>query len=181
MLAYLILNKLDFKCYVGIPRVSLEARWSKHLKNSKEGRPGHLYNAIRKHGEDVFTPVILSHASSWGELCRLEIHFINKYRSKEREFGYNLTLGGEGVVATEEIREKIRLSKTGIPCPEKVKSKIASTLKGRRVGINATPRPNLWKEARKQRRLKEREERRKLRERGLVTWGGSKKRQYQIA
>lgn len=105
--------KIEFpngKVYIGLTTTSIEQRKEEHNRNAKRGIPYHLYNALRKHNMvDTFELRVIDTADTKEELCEKEIGYIQIYRSFEKEYGYNGTLGGDGTngyVFTEEDRKK---------------------------------------------------------------------------
>jgi group I intron endonuclease len=91
---YCIRNKLNGKVYIGLTSKTIEERYKTHLKHARAKVNRRLPDAINKYGEDNFEifeleKVLLS------EIEEKEIFYIKKYRSIEKEFGYNMTLGGE--------------------------------------------------------------------------------------
>jgi hypothetical protein len=110
MIIYKITNIINNKIYIG-----------KALENKDEYMGSGIYikSAIKKHGIENFKKEILCECKEFNILNMLEIFFIGFYKSNIKEFGYNLTLGGEGgdLLADhpmkKEIYEKIRLANTG--------------------------------------------------------------------
>lgn len=92
-------------------------RWLTHINNAKNhsGECWKLYNAINKYGLCMFDFEVISEVFGSTEkelkdkLNRLEIYFINYYKSTE--WGYNLTIGGNQVVNTSETIMKISKTK----------------------------------------------------------------------
>jgi len=76
-----------------------------------------LYRAMRKYGAENFFVQTLTLANSPGELNALERFFIAKFRSFDSEIGYNLTMGGEGVVPNEATRRKLSELRKQRPSP----------------------------------------------------------------
>lgn len=90
---YRITNKLNGMVYIGQSK-NLKARWSsKGIHYSSCPR---FYNAIVKYGWDNFEREILKDNLSHEEANILEIQEIRNHKSREREFGYNIALGGNG-------------------------------------------------------------------------------------
>ena len=108
VIVYIIRNRINGKCYVGQTKKSLAARWKEHIWNVGRGLDYPIYRAIRKYGLDAFTVDVLHLAKTPNELNRMETFFIVLHQSHLKENGYNLTLGGEGLVATDEVKEKLR-------------------------------------------------------------------------
>lgn len=80
------------KVYIGITKQNPNRRW----------RNGHGYsdsvlffNAIIKYGWVNITHEILKEGISFEEANELEKYYIALYKSNQREFGYNITQGGE--------------------------------------------------------------------------------------
>jgi len=101
---------LNGKVYIGQTSRTLKQRQTEHNTKAKNGNTRALYGALRKYNMvGTFELIEIDTADTKGELCEKEIGYILMYRSIEREYGYNRTIGGEGVkgyVYTEEEREK---------------------------------------------------------------------------
>ena len=108
MLIYAIRNTVNGKVYIGQTVRSLEQRWAQHVLLSRV-RNMPVCRAIRKHGADKFTRIVLFYAKDKAELDAAERTYILAFHSNEPERGYNLTLGGEGTVGwkpSEQVRKK---------------------------------------------------------------------------
>ena len=83
------------KIYIGITCQEPEKRWS-----NGNGYSGNDYfvKAIRKYGWDNFKHEILFSGLTKEEACQKEIDLIAKYKSNQREFGYNISAGGDCTV-----------------------------------------------------------------------------------
>lgn len=99
------------KCYVGQALFGLPKRWSQHIGNSKRPRKAYFHRSIARHGAQSFRTSILAEAQSSDELNRLERFWILLLRTFDPKHGYNGTLGGDGVRATEEVKQKLRRPK----------------------------------------------------------------------
>lgn len=88
-------NLINNKVYIGITKVGLEQRARKD-GNHYAGSP-YFYSAIQKYGWDNFKHEILLDNLTEKEVKEQEKYFIDKYKSNDREYGYNLTEGGDGV------------------------------------------------------------------------------------
>ena len=98
------------KHYIGLT-ISIEQRTRQH-KNYAKNNTKLLYRAIRKYDMiDNLELVEIDTATTFEELCEKEIEYIQIYNSHYvGGFGYNMTLGGEGVngyIYTEEDKLKI--------------------------------------------------------------------------
>ena len=114
---YKITNNINKKIYIGKTTRSVTKRWNEHIRASKSEvkRSPKLYNAINKYGLCMFDFEVISEVFGSTEkelkdkLNRLEIYFINYYKSTE--WGYNLTIGGNQVANTSETIMKISKTK----------------------------------------------------------------------
>ena len=122
------------KKYVGI-----SSNVKRRFRNGKgyERQPI-MMNAILKYGWECVLTEIICTGLSEAEAKSEEIRMIAEYRTAEREFGYNQTLGGEGAngrTVSPENRRKTgeRMSKIhkGVPLSEEHKRKISDSLKGK--------------------------------------------------
>lgn len=96
---YKITNNINGKCYIG-KSVNIKERWIRHRHKGKyysESQPkkSHLYHAMRKYGVENFTFEVIEECSS-DKLNEREIYYISHFNSHDPNFGYNMTLGGEG-------------------------------------------------------------------------------------
>ena len=89
---YMHRNKINDKKYIGITCRKPEHRW---------GKDGHSYKgqvfkkAIDKYGWNNFDHVILFNELSAEDAYKKEQELIKLYKSNQKEFGYNLSVGGE--------------------------------------------------------------------------------------
>jgi len=108
MMVYLLENAINGKAYVGQHRgFDLNKRWTAALTHC-EWNP-HLHASIRKYGAEAFQRKILAYASCQQELDLLERFFISALQTTNRQFGYNMQLGGRVWHGghTQEVRNKI--------------------------------------------------------------------------
>lgn len=111
-------NKKNGKIYIGITGRKPEERWENG--HGYYGQP--FYNAILKYGWDNFEHDILFTDLMESEAKEKEIELIEEYKSSNSKYGYNASIGGEsanGMVHTEETKEKIRCSLKGRVSPMK--------------------------------------------------------------
>lgn len=80
------------KYYIGISS-DVKNRWKRNGAGYKSQL---VYNAISKYGWDNMHHIILNENLSKEKACKLEQRYIEMFRSNLREYGYNLTAGGEG-------------------------------------------------------------------------------------
>ena len=114
---YSITNLINNKRYIG-QSVNITDRWRAHRIRSKTQETP-LYRAIRKYGLDNFSFEVLEECSQ-EELNDKEVYWIAFYKANQREFGYNLTSGGDAVsekfykVSDEQVREIYELLRQGV-------------------------------------------------------------------
>lgn len=85
-------NLTNNKIYIGITQQNVEKRWQKGYGYKEQV---YFYSAIKKHGWDNFKHEILFDNLTEKEAMEKEIELINKYKSNDRKYGYNLSKGGE--------------------------------------------------------------------------------------
>ena len=91
---YLIKNKVNNKCYVGITTRKIHKRIYQHF--SKQSTCRLLKRSIEKYGKDNFTYDVLEECDN-ELLCEREVKYIRQYNSFVGwdNGGMNLTTGGE--------------------------------------------------------------------------------------
>jgi len=106
---YKIENNINGKLYIGKSN-DIERRWREEV-NCKQIN-NHLLNAFNKYGIDNFTFSVIVECSI-EELDILEKKYIAEYKSYNKKFGYNKTMGGEGGCWNEETKRKKSLQMMG--------------------------------------------------------------------
>lgn len=130
-------NKTNGKMYFGITSRKPIERWGSN-GNGYKSTP-HFYSAIQKYGWDNFEHNILYENLTKEEACDIEKELIAKYKTQNKEFGYNILEGGQATELPTEVREKMSKAmvgnKNGLghPCSEEKKRKISDAQKGRRL------------------------------------------------
>jgi group I intron endonuclease len=146
---YKATNKINKKSYIGFA-VDFEKRKNEHIKQMQYART-YFHRALIKYGLDNFEWTILKEDATLED----EIILIREHETFwTLEKGYNLTLGGEGLlghIKTEETKEKLRKAHLGkkptenqlktlrenakkmqeIGHTEETKKKISDSLKGK--------------------------------------------------
>lgn len=88
---YIHTNKVNGKKYIGITKQEPKRRWQNGLGYLNT----YFGNAIVKYGWDNFNHDIIMSGLSKDMACQLEIALIAQFRTNEREYGYNISEGGE--------------------------------------------------------------------------------------
>lgn len=122
---YVHRNIINGKRYVGITSQKPEYRW-----NNGNGYRSNKYftSAIEKYGWDSFEHCVLYDFLTEKEAKSLEKKYITLWNTRDREYGYNITEGGEstsGFVPSKELREKWSKIRTGQKRSEETKRKLA--------------------------------------------------------
>ena len=137
---YIHTNKINGKMYVGqtIHGNNPNKRWS-----NGRGYQKNLYfgNAVQKYGWDNFDHDVIASNLTKEEACNFEKILIKELNTYDKNFGYNLTLGGEGLSGyrlSEETRKKTSEAMRGKKRSEETKLKIGKASLGRNVGRKHT-------------------------------------------
>ena len=107
---YAHINNENGKIYIGQTCKKHEERW----KDGK-GYVGSVYffSAIIKYGWKNFKHIILLTDLNYEEANLIEQFLIEKYKTTNPNYGYNLALGGKNTPKTEEHKKKISESNIG--------------------------------------------------------------------
>jgi len=103
---YLTKNLVNGKIYIG-------QHSTNKLEDGYLGSGNVLELAIKKYGRKNFERIILEHCDVAEELSEKERYWIKLYNSNNKQIGYNISGGGEGMVGyviAEETKEKISKS-----------------------------------------------------------------------
>lgn len=97
-------NKINGKKYFGITGGNPKYRWNNgrgYIHNN------YFYRSITKYGWENFNHIILFNGLSKDIACEIESFLIMKYKTHVKDYGYNLTFGGELNLHTEETKRKL--------------------------------------------------------------------------
>ena len=130
---YAIYNKETGKYYIGQTIKELNKRWQEHLYEAKRMKDTPLYRSLRKYGADKFKIRMIEECSI-DILDQRETYWISEYNSYNN--GYNQTDGSGGQYRiSEEVKDKIRDTMTGVEkSPEHIQN-IKKGLKNKGVGF----------------------------------------------
>lgn len=135
---YRHINRINNKQYIGMTKQNPPAnRWGNNGSNYKESP--HFWSAIQKYGWDNFEHEILYTGLSKEEACSIEIELIKKYKTQDKEHGYNVFSGGDCPAIPDIVRAKMSQSmmgnKNGLgkPCSDEKKEKIRIAQAGKQL------------------------------------------------
>lgn len=98
---YMHRNKINGKVYIGQTKQELNDRWQNGNGYKKSPK---FYNAIQKYGWNNFEHFLLECNLTYEQANKKEVYYINKFKSCDRNFGYNISTGGAGSpIQTETI------------------------------------------------------------------------------
>ena len=128
---YMIKNKVNNKVYIG-KSVDINVRLRNHKSylNNNIHINKHLQHAWNKYGKENFDFLIVEECAH-SDLNDKEVYYIQMYKSYDDRHGYNLTFGGDGCAATDEIRMKMRIAaKNRPPVSDEVRKKQSERVSG---------------------------------------------------
>lgn len=123
--------------YVGFTSKAFTERWSEHCRDARSACSFVLHKAIRKYGEAAFTVETIYTGEDFDHTLNvMEPQYIVEHNTHISNGGYNMTIGGDGVVGhiisdeTKRKMSKAHTGKTPKPHSEETKRKISETLRG---------------------------------------------------
>lgn len=99
---YAHINKINGKIYIGQTKQSLKERWGSDGRRYK-GQV--FYNAIQKYGWNNFEHILILDNLTQEQANHYEKIFIKKYNTTNRNFGYNITDGGNSNTLNDKQKE----------------------------------------------------------------------------
>lgn len=107
---------------------SLEKRINQHKRDSNTKKDIYFWNSIRKNGIDSFVWTILEdNIDDIVLIDELEFHYIKQYETFNKDKGYNLTLGGDGLSSMKGFTWEEFF---GVERAKEMKIKSSKSLKG---------------------------------------------------
>jgi group I intron endonuclease len=104
---YLIRNLLNNKVYIG-QTINIKDRWKNHIYLSNNNSKQYIHRAINKYGLDNFEFIIISSSKTQEDANEAERILILQYNSTNKNYGYNIALGGNTAPLSEETKLKLR-------------------------------------------------------------------------
>lgn len=114
MIIYKITNLINNKVYIGQTIRELNKRWAQHIKDSKR-KSYPLYKSMRKYGTDNFKIETIFECENKEDMNFMEIEFIQYYRNTLGSNNiYNINNGGNGIGSmSNEVKIKISIKAMG--------------------------------------------------------------------
>ena len=100
---YIHKNKINNKIYVGQTKQSLNRRFRHNGEGYKHCV--YFYSAIQKYGWDNFTHQLVYDNLTQEQANQKEKELILKYNTQNRNFGYNISQGGNNFISSEQMTE----------------------------------------------------------------------------
>jgi len=125
MIIYKITNTVNKKVYIGKTEFTTAKRFEAHIKKAKKKTNRYLYDAMNHYGYDKFVIEKIDDCISNEDMNNKERYWISYYKSNNKEFGYNMTEGGDGGRMSPELYERIAAQHRGVPLTEEHKQKIS--------------------------------------------------------
>lgn len=106
---YIIKNITNGKVYIGSTFDTFQKRWGNHIRKLRNNtHPNeHLQNAFNLYLEESFIFSIIEEIKDDSIILDREKHYIEEYKSSNREFGYNIEADPHKHIVTEETKQKI--------------------------------------------------------------------------
>lgn len=115
------------KRYYGITNQTPNGRW----RNGEGYKNQVFYRAISKYGWDNIEHIVIYNDLTEDEAKELEQRFIQWYDTANPNYGYNISLGGDGSNHSEETKKKISEANKGKRHTEETKKKLSESHKGK--------------------------------------------------
>ena len=124
---------IDGRRYVGITSNNPKRRW-----DCGRGYKSNLlfYNYIKKYGWNNIKHEILFDNLTEEEAKEKEIYYIKLWNTQNKQYGFNLTAGGDsGNSPNEETRKKMSIARRKRIISEETKLKISNSVRGEKNGF----------------------------------------------
>lgn len=110
---YCHINIVNAKRYIGQTKYTIQQRWNAHLNAARRKQRGVFLNALRKYGAHTWKHEILEIVETKLEANAREQFWISRFRSTDKNLGYNVHQGGAGGLMPDDIRKAIGIKLRG--------------------------------------------------------------------
>lgn len=93
---YKIKNIINSKVYIGKTIIDINKRFKKHKNNATKKINRYLYDAMNFYGYENFIIEKIEDVDDNSKLNERERYWISIFKSNDSDFGYNMTIGGDG-------------------------------------------------------------------------------------
>jgi len=128
---YSITNTMNGKIYIG-QSWNIMQRWRAHRST---GHNRHLNRVYKKHGFSIFEFKIIQKYSSEEAtqevLDKMEMFYINQYKSTDYKYGYNMREGGNSGKLSEDTKKLISIKSKNMWSKPEIRNKIIASFKQR--------------------------------------------------
>lgn len=90
MIIYKATNKVNGKVYIGSTKRVLAERINSHHSSTRSKTKTPFHKALLEHGFTSFEWEVLEKAATLDDLSKKETHWIRKYKSTHKDYGYNV-------------------------------------------------------------------------------------------
>lgn len=132
---------INYKRYAGITSQRIKTRFIQHCTQGYG-----LTTAINKYGRENFNVEIIASSNNLDVIKNYEIRYIKSLNLTDREFGYNLSDGGNLTAKTESTKRKISKKMKGSPKSKEHRAKIKANAIKRGKELKGKPRKSFSKE-----------------------------------
>lgn len=115
------------KIYIGVTMLPVKARWG---KNGILYKNQYFYRAIQKYGWDNIKHEIMFDNLTKEEAEAKEKELIEKYKSNQKDHGYNIEGGGYVHYHTQRTRDKMSQTRKGRKLSEEHRKALSESRKG---------------------------------------------------
>lgn len=139
IIIYKYTDTTNNKLHYGQTKRALILRHKEHLSERS-----YLNSAIIAHGIKNFKLEIVEECINKQQADEREKFYIARDKTNNKEFGYNLTAGGdgaEGCIRSEETRKKISAARMGIKHSKETREKISKAVSGKNHPYFGKKRP----------------------------------------
>lgn len=149
---YMFENKSNGKVYIG-QSTNLYQRYARHKRSFRvpDNYGRRLISAFRKYGFDNFNYYVLEYVETVN-LTEREQFWMDKYKSYEKQFGYNGCHAAGSPVGykhTEETKRKVSIASRGRRHSEETRKQMSIMHKGKIISDEAKKKNSEWHKGRK--------------------------------